>query len=128
MKTSAVNLVIKQYFKENKITLREVAEHLGMSQSNLTERLSSSRSITLDESFKLYKLYGDSAAIAVMRHYNSSMVCLEKIKELIAHYDELQDLFSKVRIKNEKVFEILNDIDSEIQSFNDISVVNITKK
>jgi transcriptional regulator with XRE-family HTH domain len=126
--TAEINIVIKDYFKKNKIKLQKVAEHLDMSQSNLTERLSSSRSITLEESFNLYKIYGDSFALAVMKHYNSRMLCLEKIEELIAYYNELQELFSKVESKNEKVLEILNDIESEVLSFSDISVAKITKK
>jgi len=123
-----INIVIKDYFRKNKIKLREVAEHLDMSQSNLTERLSSSRSITLDEGFNLYKIYGDSFALAVMKYYNFSVLFLEKIKELIAYYDELQGLYSKVRSKNENVLEILNDIESDILSLSDIPVVKMTKK
>lgn len=126
--TAEINIVIKDYFRKNKIKLREVAEHLDMSQSNLTERLSSSRSITLDEGFNLYKIYGDSFALAVMKYYNFSVLFLEKIKELIAYYDELQGLYSKVRSKNENVLEILNDIESDILSLSDIPVVKMTKK
>ncbi len=119
-----INIVIKDYFKKNKIRLREVADHLGMSPSNLTERLNSTRAITLDEFFNLYEIYGDGFAITIMSHYRSRMLFLERIKELIAYNHELQDMYSKVRNMNKEVFRILSDIESGIQSFSDIPVLN----
>ena len=119
-----INIVIKDYFKKNKIRLREVADHLGMSPSNLTERLNSTRAITLDEFFNLYEIYGDGFAITIMSHYRSRMLFLERIKELIAYNHELQDMYSKVRNMNKEVFRILSDIESGIQAFSDIPVVN----
>lgn len=117
--TAEINMVIKDYFKKNKIKLREVAEHLDMSQSNLTERLGSSRAVTLDEFFNLYEIYGDGFAIAVMHHYKSRMLFLERIKELIAYNHDLQDLYARVRDKNKTVLKILDDIESGIKSFSD---------
>lgn len=122
--TTNINGVIKDYFKKNQIRLREVADHLGMSPSNLTERLNSTRAITLDEFFYLYGIYGDGFAITIMSHYKSRMLFLERIKELIAYNHELQDLHGKVRDMNKEVFKILNDIESGIQSFSDIPTVN----
>lgn len=122
--TTNINSVIKDYFKKNKIRLREVADHLGMSPSNLTERLNSTRAITLDEFFYLYGIYGDGFAITIMGHYKSRMLFLERIKELIAYNHELKDLYAKVKDKNKEVFKILNDIESGIHSFSDTPVVN----
>lgn len=122
--TTNINGVIKDYFKKNQIRLREVADHLRMSPSNLTERLNSTRAITLDEFFYLYGIYGDGFAITIMSHYKSRMLFLERIKELIAYNHELQDLHGKVRDMNKEVFKILNDIESGIQSFSDIPTVN----
>ena len=122
--TTHINSVIKNYFKKNKIRLREVADQLGMSPSNLTERLNSTRAITLDEFFHLYEIYGDGFAITIMSHYKSRMLFLERIKELIAYNHELQDMYAKVRDMNKEVFRILNDIESGIESFSDMPVVN----
>ena len=97
---------------------------MGMSPSNLTERLNSTRAITLDEFFNLYEIYGDGFAITIMSHYRSRMLFLERIKELIAYNHELQDMYSKVRNMNKEVFRILSDIESGIQAFSDIPVVN----
>ena len=115
--TSEINNVIKEYFRINKIKLKEVATHLNTSPSNLTERLNSSRAFTLDEFFTLYNAYGDGFAMAVMAHYNSRMLFLESIQELIGYYKELRELYSRVRGINDNVFGILNEIEKGILSF-----------
>ena len=111
METSAVNLVIKKYFKENKIKFGEVASLLGISQSNLTERLNSTRAITIDEFMILYGYYGDNFGINVMGHYGAKMLYLEKIKFLIHHMSELKELYADVREKSDVIFNILGEIE-----------------
>lgn len=111
-----VNTIIKAYFRKHKIKLKDVALLLSTSQSNLSERLNSKRSITLDEFFILYEHYGDSFAITVMQHYGSRMLFLERIKDLIVITDQLKILYNDVRDKNEQVFGILNDIDKGIHT------------
>jgi len=108
MKTSTVNLVIKRYFKENKIKLGEVAELLKISQSNLTERLNSKRAITIDEFMILYSHYGDNFGLSVMAHYRAKMLYLEKIGILIDHMSELKLLYSQVRKKSDDIFSNLH--------------------
>ena len=111
MKTSTVNLIIKKYFKENKIKLGDVANLLGISQSNLTERLNSTRAIPIDEFMILYGHYGDLFGITVMAHYGAKMLYLEKIRALILHMDELKVLYATVREKSDIIFNILDEIE-----------------
>ena len=118
MKTCTANLVIKKYFKENKIKLGDVANLLGISQSNLTERLNSSRAITIDEFMILYSYFGDNFGIAVMAHYGAKMLYLEKIKDLISHMSELKELYVKVRKKSDYIFEILGEIEIGMSKIN----------
>ena len=56
MKTAGINSVVRDHLKTNKIKFGEVAKALGMSQSNFSERLRSSRSLSLDEFMVLYKM------------------------------------------------------------------------
>jgi plasmid maintenance system antidote protein VapI len=112
MKTSTVNLVIKKYFKENKIKLGEVAELLDISQSNLTERLNSTRAITIDEFMILYGQYGDNFGLSIMSHYGAKMLYLEKIRILISHMSELKNLYGMVRATSEDIFDLLDEIES----------------
>lgn len=112
-----INTIIREYFKKNKIKLKEVARLLNTSQSNLSERLNSKRSITLDEFFILYTQFGDNFAITVMEHYGSRMLFLERIKDLIAIADQLKTIYNEVREKNEQVFGILDDIEKGINVF-----------
>ena len=118
MKTSAVNLVIKKYFKENKIKLGEVANLLGISQSNLTERLNSTRAITIDEFMILYSHYGDNFGINVMGHYGAKMLYLEKIKFLIHQMAELKDLYAMVRERSDVIFNILEEVEKGMKKIN----------
>jgi len=111
MKTSAINLVIKRYFKENKIKLGEVADLLEISQSNLTERLNSTRAITMDEFIILYSHYGDNFGLTVMSHYGAKMLYLEKIRNLIQHMSELKNLYVKVRERSDDIFALLGEIE-----------------
>ena len=111
MKTSAINLVIKRYFKENKIKLGEVAELLDISQSNLTERLNSTRAITIDEFMILYSHYGDNFGLTIMAHYRAKMLYLEKIRTLIGHMSELKMLYGQVRNKSDDIFALLDEIE-----------------
>jgi hypothetical protein len=111
MKTSTVNLVIKRYFKENKTKLGEVANLLHISQSNLTERLNSTRAITIDEFMILYSHYGDNFGLAVMSHYGAQMLYLEKIRNLIGHMGVLKTLYAKVREKSDEIFALLGEIE-----------------
>ena len=103
--------------ENNKVKMKDVSEHLNISQSNLTERLNSKRSITLDEFFILYQVYGDAFAITVMQHYGSRMLFLEKIKRLIEITNELKSTYEDVRNKNEEVFATLYDIKKGIEEF-----------
>ena len=112
-----INTTIKAYFKNNKIKFKDISDQLNMSQSNLSERLNSNRSITLDEFFILYKNYGDGFAMAVMQHYNSRMLFLERIKQLIKITDDLKGIHEQVKNKNEEVVEILEEIDFGINTF-----------
>ncbi len=118
MKTARVNILIREYFKENKIKLMEVANLLGISQSNLTERLNSSRAITIDEFMLLYSTYGDDFGINIMKHYGAKMLYLEKIKMLLRHMDELQDLYVEVRDKSEEIFGIISQIERGMNKIN----------
>lgn len=111
MKTSTVNLEIKRYFKENKIKLGEVANLLEISQSNLTERLNSTRAITMDEFMILYCYYGDNFGLTVMAHYGAKMLYLEKIRNLIQHMSELKILYGKVRERSDDIFALLGEIE-----------------
>ena len=111
MKTSAVNLIIKKYFKENKIKLGEVAGLLSISQSNLTERLNSTRAITIDEFMILYCNYGDDFGISIMLYYGTKMFYLEKLRMLLKHMNELKGLYEDVRQKSDNIFDILGEIE-----------------
>lgn len=112
-----INLVIRAYFKKNKIKLKDISAHLNISQSNLSERLNSKRSITLDQFFTLYKIYGDSFAIAVTQHYKSKIVFLEKIMHLTQISDELKAMHIAIHNKNNEVCDILEEMDQEISAF-----------
>jgi transcriptional regulator with XRE-family HTH domain len=116
-KMNKINTIIREYFRNNKIKLKDVAQLLNTSQSNLSERLNSKRSITLDEFFTLYGYYGDNFAITVMEHYGSRMLFLEQIKELITITNQLKPIYNEVREKNEKVFQLLGGIEKGIDAF-----------
>jgi len=118
MKTSSVNITIKKFFKENKIKLGEVANLLGISQSNLTERLNSPRAITIDEFMILYSHYGDNFGITVITHYRAKMLYLEKIKTLIDHMGELKGMYAMVRAKSEDIFSLLGEIEEGMNRIN----------
>ena len=96
----------------------DVAELLGISQSNLTERLHSSRAITLDEFMLLYATYGDNFGVNVMRNYGAKMLYMEKIRQLLQLMDELQDLYVEVRDKSEEIFEITGQIEKGMRKIN----------
>lgn len=115
-----INKKIKEFFRKNKIKFKEVSNLLNISQSNLTERLNSTRSITLDEFFTLYEHYGDEFAMIVMKHYGSRMLFLEKIKRLIRITNELKTTYEDVRTKNEEVFSVLKHIEEGIEEFSDM--------
>ena len=114
MKMANINSIIKGYFRKNKIKLKDVANHLNISQSNLSERLSSNRSITLDQFFILFNIYGDSFAIEVMQHYQLRLPFFKKIGHLLQINYELKTIYNEIMIKNEEFFHILEEIGVEI--------------
>jgi hypothetical protein len=115
MKASEVNGVIRNFFKNNNIKFGSVAELLGISKSNLTERFNSPRSFTLDEFMLMYARYGDNFGLAVMNHYGAQMLYLGKIRKLIGLMSDLELLFKLVKDKNKDVFEIIGQIEEGIK-------------
>ena len=104
----SINTIIKEYFKNNKIKFKDISDQLNMSQSNLSERLSSNRSITLDEFFTLYDYHGDEFAIKIIQHYKAEPFVLVKVKQLIKIKDALKQL------ENDQVHKIIDEIDRMI--------------
>ena len=98
-----INQTIKDYFKKRGIPLRSVAKILEISQSNLTNRLNSERSITTDELFKLINNYGDHLGFVVMKHYGQKVPFESKyikLIEMLEHWSnycqDLKELTDKI--------------------------------
>lgn len=109
-----INSIIKEYFKNNKVKFKDVSVLLNMSQSNFSERLNSKRSFTLDECSILYDHYGDEFAIKLIEHYNPGTLVLVKVNQLIKIVDELKGIEKEEGTKNDRVFDVIEQIDHMI--------------
>ena len=117
MRTNKYNVVLKEFFRQNKIPLKEVACVLGISQSNLTERLQSSRPINSDEWSLLYKRYGGSFAYEFFRYYEVSPLFLDDLKEIVEIHDELNVLYRQVQERNDRLKDLFIMIEKTIEKF-----------
>lgn len=118
--------MLRDFFRQYKIPLKELASVLGVSQSNLTERLQSSRPINADEWSLLYKRYGGSFSDEFFRYYEVSPLFLDDLKEIVDIHDELNVLFRQVQEKNKRLKDLFNKIQETIEKFGDIQNRGIT--
>lgn len=110
MEIAGINIVVRDYLKKNKIKFGEVAEALGMSQSNFSERLRSTRSLSLDEFMVLYKMCGSSFAGEMMAYYKMPLMFQNELKEITEILMWLKPVYKQVLEKNNRVFEIIEQI------------------